>query len=394
VGGSGTVTQERSYRHRLRTWLEENLPPTWRADHVDHVPPGFDELRDWEARMHRAGLSGIAWPGDYGGHGLSLREHLVANQEIGRVAMPESVNSIGKELVGPILLAVGSEAQKARHLPAILEMREIWCQGFSEPEAGSDLAGVRTRAEHDGQVWRISGQKIWTSGAYRSQRCLLLARTGPAEDRHRSLSLFSLPMDAPGVTVRRMRQINDSSEFCEVFLDNVPVRDDDLIGGVNEGWMAAIGVLEIERATNRMYRTWRFENELRHLVAACRSDPGLSALLGDAYYQQQLGATLADIEVLRQHVLDAVESLASGGRIAARGSLMKLHWSEAHQRFLALAIEMLDRAPAAAGPEVRRAQARFQKLYLSARAETIYAGTSQIQLGIIADRILKLAKAS
>ncbi len=386
------LASDPDHRRRLRAWLEAELPASWRADDVAWSPPDFEARRVWEARMYRAGLAGIAWPREHGGHGLGLREHLLANQEIGRLAMPESVNSIGKELVGPILLAVGSQAQKQRHLPAILEMREIWCQGFSEPEAGSDLAGVRTRAVHDGTCWRVSGQKIWTSNAFRAQRCLLLARTGPLEERHRSLSLFALPMDAPGITVRQMRQMNDSREFCEVFFDDVPVPDCDLIGGINDGWMAAIGVLEIERATNRMYRTWRFENELRHLVAACRSDPRLAALLADGYFRQRLGATMADIEALRHHVLDAVDSLAEGDRIAARGSLMKLHWSEGHQRFLALAVEMLGRAPADAGAEVRRAQERFHTLYLSARAETIYAGTSQIQLGIIADRILKLTK--
>lgn len=386
------LAQDPTYRQRLRAWLAAELPPSWCADDVNWRRPEFEARRDWEARMYRAGFAGITWPCVYGGHGLSLREHLVANQEIGRLAMPESVNSIGKELVGPILLVVGSEAQKRRHLPAILEMREIWCQGFSEPEAGSDLAGVRTRAVHDGSQWRVSGQKIWTSNAFRAQRCLLLARTGPVEERHRSLSLFALPMEAPGITIRQMRQMNDSREFCEVFLDDVPVPDSDLIGGINEGWMAAIGVLEIERATNRMYRTWRFENELRHLVFACRCDPQLATLLTDGHFRQRLSSTMADIEALRHHVLDAVDSLAAGDRIAARGSLMKLHWSEAHQRFLALCIEMLAHAPADAGAEVRRAQERFQQLYLSARAETIYAGTSEIQLDIIADRILRLAR--
>lgn len=392
IAASRPLAGDPAYRQRLRDWLAAELPRSWRADDVSYAPPSFEQRRDYEARLHAAGLAGMAWPKAYGGHGLTLREHLVVNQEIGRLAMPESVNSIGKELVGPILLAVGSEAQKRRHLPAILEMREIWCQGFSEPEAGSDLAGIKTRAVHDGTVWRVSGQKIWTSGAFRAQRCLLLARTGPAEDRHKSLSLFALPMDAPGITVNQMRQINDSREFCEVFFDEVPVAEADMIGGVNEGWMAAIGVLEIERATNRMYRSWRFENELKHLVAACRADARLAMLLEDGHYRQRLGASLSDIEVLKHHVQDAVDSLADGGKIAARGSLMKLHWSEAHQRFVALAVEMLGKAPADAGPAVRRAQQRFQHLYLSARAETIYAGTSQIQLGIIADRILKLSK--
>ncbi len=389
VGGDAVA-----YRRAIRHWLESNLPPAWRSDAIDRVEPSLDEARAWEARMHAAGLWGVTWPTQYGGHGLTLREHLVVNQEVGRLPMPESMNSIGKELAGPILMAVATEAQKRRFLPAILEMREIWCQGFSEPEAGSDLAGLRTRATHDGSVWRINGQKIWTSGAFRAQRCLLLARTGALEDRHRGLALFALRLDAPGVTVRQIKQITGEAEFCEVFFDNAPIEEADALGAPNEGWLAAVRVLEIERATNRMYRAWRFENELRHLVAACRADPALAPLPADPYFAQRLAAVRADIEVLKRYVERAVEELAAGGQIGARGSLMKLHWSEAHQRFVALAMELLGQASLPPPPVAAAAQRRFRRAYLRARAETIYAGTSQIQLGIIADRILRLPRGS
>ncbi|MBN8899259.1 MAG: acyl-CoA dehydrogenase family protein, partial [Rhodospirillales bacterium] len=177
------------YRAHVRAWLAAHVPAGFLADQADHQAPDLDACRAWEAAMHRGGLAGITWPQAYGGHGLTLREHLIANQEIGRLALPESVNSLGKELAGPIILAIGSEEQKRRYLPPLLEMREIWCQGFSEPNAGSDLAGLRTRATRDGSVWRVNGRKIWTSGAPNAQRCLLLARTGPIEDRHRGLAL-------------------------------------------------------------------------------------------------------------------------------------------------------------------------------------------------------------
>jgi alkylation response protein AidB-like acyl-CoA dehydrogenase len=342
--------------------------------------------------MHRAGLAGITWPEAYGGHGLTLREHLIANQEIGRLALPESVNSIGKELAGPIILAIGTEEQKRRYLPAILEMREIWCQGFSEPEAGSDLAGLRTRAVRDGNGWRITGQKIWTSGAPRAQRCLLLARTGSVEDRHRGLALFAVRMDSPGLRVRAIRQMTDKPGFAEVFFDEVRVEPEDALGAPDEGWSAAIRVLAIERATNRMYRAWRFENELRHLISACRQDPALSALLQEGSYRQRLAATQVDIELVKGHVEPTVEALLDGQSIGARGSLMKLHWSEAHQRFAALAWEILSQAPPGASAAVRAAQRRFQDIYLAARAETIYAGATEVQLDIIADRVLQLPR--
>ncbi len=382
-----------AFRAHVRDWLAANVPPGFLADAPGYTTPTLQQCRDFEAAMHRAGLAGITWPRTYGGHGRTLREHLVANQEIGRLALPESVSSIGKELAGPIILAIGTEEQKQRYLPAILEMREMWCQGFSEPEAGSDLAGLRTRATRDGAGWRITGQKIWTSGAAKAARCLLLARTGPLEDRHKGLALFAVPMDAPGIRVRPIRQINDKDGgFAEVFLDDVPVGPEDALGAPDEGWNAAIRVLGIERATNRMYRAWRFENELRHLVTACRQDPALAPLLRNGAYRQRIAATLVDIEMVKGNVEPVVEALVAGEAIGARGSLMKLHWSEAHQRFAALAMETLGMASPDAPPPVLQAQKRFKDIYLQARAETIYAGTTEIQLGIIADRVLNLPR--
>jgi alkylation response protein AidB-like acyl-CoA dehydrogenase len=306
--------------------------------------------------------------------------------------MPESVNSIGKELAGPIILAVGTEEQKQRFLPAILEMRDIWCQGFSEPEAGSDLASLRTRAMRAGDTWRINGQKMWTSGAYRSQRCLVLARTGTLEDRHRGLAMFAVRLDAPGVRVRTIKSIDGRDSFCEVFFDDVEVAQTDALGAPDEGWAAAIRVLEIERATNRMYRAWRFENELRHLISACKADPLLGPLVADGHYAIRLGEVVVDIEVLKAHVETSVDALVNGDRIGARGSLAKLHWSEAHQRFAALALELLAQASLPLCPAVKIARRRFEMIYLQARAETIYAGATEIQLGIIADRILQLSR--
>jgi alkylation response protein AidB-like acyl-CoA dehydrogenase len=381
-----------AYREHVRGWLWDNVPAGFRADVPGYKSPGLEDAKAWEAAMHRGGLAGITWPKTYGGHGLSLREHLIANQEIGRLALPESVNSLGKELAGPIILAIGTEEQKRRYLPPLLRMQEIWCQGFSEPNAGSDLAGLRTRAVRDGESWRVTGQKIWTSGSMNAQRCLLLARTGPIEDRHRGLALFAMRMDAPGVTVRPIRQIDDRVGFAELFMDDVVIAPEDALGAPDEGWSAAIRVLGIERATNRMYRAWRFENELHHLVRVCREDPALQFLLRDGEYRRRLADTVTDIEMLKGYVEPVVETLMQGKPIGAHGSLMKLHWSEAHQRFTILAMDMLGQASPGRPPEVVAAQRRFNDLYLRGRAETIYAGTTEIQLGIIADRVLELPR--
>jgi alkylation response protein AidB-like acyl-CoA dehydrogenase len=388
---AGNLSGE-AYRLASRRWLLDNLPDNFRDDSSAFESPTLQQSIDWESAMYRAGLAGITWPQAYGGHGRTLREHLVANQEIGALAMPESVNSIGKELAGPIILAVGTEEQKQRFLPAILEMSDIWCQGFSEPEAGSDLASLRTRATRVGESWRINGQKIWTTGAYRAQRCLVLARTGPLEDRHRGLAMFAVRLDAKGVRVRTIKSIDGRQSFCEVFFDDVEAPQSDALGAPDEGWAAAIRVLEIERATNRMYRAWRFENELRHLISACKTDAVLATLLDDGHYAVRLAETVVDIEVLKAHVETTVDVLADGGSIGARGSLAKLHWSEAHQRFATLAIDLLSKASAPLAPALKVALRRFEDIYLQSRAETIYAGATEIQLGIIADRLLRLSK--
>ncbi len=381
-----------AFRAHVRGWLAANIPEGFLVERPGHRAPDLEACKAWEAAMHRGGLAGITWPVEYGGHGLSLREHLIANQEIGRLGLPESVNSLGKELAGPIILAVGTHEQKLRYLPPLLEMKEIWCQGFSEPNAGSDLAALRTRAVKDGEVWRVNGRKIWTSGSINAQRCLLLARTGKLEDRHKGLALFAMRMDLPGVTVRPLRQIDGKESFAEVFFDDVAIPQEDALGQPDEGWSAAVRVLAIERATNRMYRSWRFENELHHLVRACRADPALRRLIESGEYHRRLAETVVDIEVLKAHVEPVVESIVEGEAIGDRGSLMKLHWSEAHQRFAALALELLEQAPPGAGPEVQAARERFRDIYLRARAETIYAGTTEIQLGIIGDRMLKLPR--
>ena len=352
----------------------------------------MDQRREWERRLYAAGFAGLHWPERYGGQGRTLVEHLIASEEMGRIGAPESVNSMGKEMIGGIILQQGTETQKRRFLPAILEMREIWCQGFSEPEAGSDLAGVKTRAVLSGDEWIINGQKIWTSAAYRADWCLLLARTGLAEQKHASLTLFTVPLRTKGITMRQIERANGDPEFCQVFYDDVRIPADHTIGAVNEGWLAAVRVLEIERGTNRMYRAARFANELRHLLAACRSDAALAPLLGESYYRQRIAALFADIEVLRQHYHEAVATVSSGNKIGTLGSVIKLHWSEAHRRFTELAIEMLGHATIPESPIVRAARHRFNELYLHVQTETVQAGATEVQLDLIARRGLGLSK--
>ncbi|WP_238364645.1 acyl-CoA dehydrogenase family protein [Mesobacterium pallidum] len=380
-----------AYAASARAWIRGNLTDALRTDRA-HVPgASLGDKIAFEAAQHRAGLVGITWPKDYGGHGLTLREHLEANREIGLAPMPNAVNSIGKELAGPIIMAVGREDQKLDLLPKILKMDHIWCQGFSEPGAGSDLAGLRTRAERTADGWRVNGQKIWTSGASKSQMCLLLARSGTAEDRHKGLMLFAVPMDSPGIDVREIVSIDGARSFCEVFFNDVIVDEANMLGAPDEGWAAATRVLSIERATNRMYRAWRFQSEIDHLVAACRSDLRAFAILSE--YKRDIAEARIAVENLKGHVETLVGDLLAGQQIGPRGSFPKLYWSEAHQRFAQVAYEIVSRLPANAGQPLADLKARMELLYFSSRAETIYAGTTEIQLDIIAKRILNLRKA-
>ncbi|MBX3575461.1 MAG: acyl-CoA dehydrogenase family protein [Mesorhizobium sp.] len=373
------------FRADVRTWLATNLPAEFLADSPAYSDPSIDEVRAWERHLYEAGFVALAVPRAYGGQGRTMREHLIVNQEIGLLAAPESVNSIGKEIISSILLALGSESQKRRYLPRIFSMEEIWCQGFSEPQAGSDLAAVRTRAIADGDGWLISGSKIWTSYAQRADFCLLLVRTGDVAARYDSLTLMIVPMTTPGIDSRPIRQIDGSDEFCEVFFRDVRVGQDAVVGEVNRGWSGAVSVLEVERATNRMYRGWRFENEVRHILNACGG-----AARGDVLTGLSKAAT--DARITQLYAEEIVRTIMAGRSPGATGSLMKLHWSEAHQQFADFALRMLSRPVGHVTPELARARQRFELIYLRARSETLIAGTSEVQASIIADRVMRLPK--
>jgi alkylation response protein AidB-like acyl-CoA dehydrogenase len=301
------------------------------------------------------------------------------------VAAPEGINNIGRELVGPIILAVGSEEQKRHYVPRLLRLDDIWCQGFSEPNSGSDLASLQTKAERDGQHWVISGQKVWTSYARHSNWCILLARTDRTAPKHKGITLFLMPMDVPGVTVRPLRQITGRSDFNELFLDEVRVPDTLRLGAVNDGWRVANGVLGFERATTRLYRQARYLHELCALIELAKRQ--VPERLGDSGFRRRIAAIYGELEIVRYHSLKVVSRVGNGGDIGPEASLQKLAWSEAHQNLAALAVDLL-------GDDFHSSEeaAPFRHIYLQSRAETIFAGTSEIQRNIIADRVLALPR--
>ncbi len=375
------------YRAQVRDWLADNLPAGWvQAGHWPALSEAQEQgfLIDWERRLYAAGYSGVAWPTDYGGQGLDAISDLIVNEELGRSEAPESINTIGRELVGPILLSAGTEAQKRHHVPRILCMEDVWCQGFSEPNAGSDLAAIKTRAVRgeDGR-WVVNGQKIWTSYAHFATHCILLARTNMEASAYKGMSLFIVRMDTPGIDVRPIRHLNGHRHFNEVFFTDVAIEPDSLIGSLDDGWTTAVKVLGFERATTRLYRQARFLEELRALVAHAREHGDLSEMV-----LSELGAIASELAIMRYHNLRFVSRIAEGAKIGEEASLLKLLWSQLHQRIAGFGLDLLGAEFDAITPIAER----FRRIYFTARGETVYAGSSQIQRNIIAERVLGLPR--
>jgi alkylation response protein AidB-like acyl-CoA dehydrogenase len=384
--------EQHAFRARVRAWLEHNLPENWHNGHfvppIDDAPRGA-ALRAWENSVYRAGFAGLHWPTAYGGHGLTLVEHFIFGEECGRVAAPEGINAIGRELVAGVLLHAGSEAQKKRYLPRIAACEDIWCQGFSEPNAGSDLTSLKTRAvERDGR-WIVTGQKIWTSYAQHADMCLLLARTSSEAKKHQGLTLMAVPMNSPGITRRGMQQLDDSWDFNEVFFDEVAVPVENVLGPVGEGWRVSGAVLAIERATTRLYRQARYVNELQHAYRVIRARAP-EAEKSD-YLRQAIARAYGQLLVLRTLNVRFVSRIVGNEQVGAEASILKQCWSHFHQESADVIAELLDEDhwfPPADDLDC----ARFMPVYFHSRAETIFAGTSEIQKDIIAERLLDMPR--
>jgi alkylation response protein AidB-like acyl-CoA dehydrogenase len=351
----------------------------------------IEVLRAWQARCYDAGYVGRAWPREFGGGGGPGAEQIVIDQELAAAGAPEFVNVVGLDVLGPSLLRFGTDEQRRRHIPAILSAEEIWCQGFSEPEAGSDLASLRTRAvEHDDH-FVLSGQKTWVSWGQFARWCGVLARTDEAAARHRGISMLIVDMRSPGVELRPMTQITGHAEFCELFLDDVVVPKENLLGGRGDGWKIAMHTLGHERGTAALprqvkLRTW-LDRAVR--VAAERTVEG-EALIDDPQAQVALARALIGIEVLRHHAYRTVGEFLNGGAVGPDSSSVKLLMAEAEQRLAATALEVLGPTLEHGEPDERAENDFWYETYLYSRAATVYGGTQQIQRDIIAGRVLGL----
>ena len=374
-----------AWRTEIRGWLADNVPARQSGD-LNEMQT-LEVHRDWERILHKAGYAALHWPADYGGRDADLEARIVFQEEYELAGAPPRLNMMGLMLAGPTIMQYGTAAQKKRWLEPILRCDELWCQGFSEPSAGSDLAGLRTDAVRDGDDYVINGQKIWTSGASHADWMLALVRTDRSGIPHHGITFIMIDMKSPGIDVRPIKQINGQTDFCEVFFTDVRVPADNVMGKVNDGWQVAMSALSHERGAGR--RTYvKFLNDLaqlREFVVALHQDE-------DTSVQEELGQLLTAITVYRHHVGRTVAD-SRDGRVRAEASYNKLYWSEMNVQIQEIGMRVLGTRAGLQDDEWALPGARlWQDDYWRSRAARIFAGTNQIQKNIISERVLGLPK--
>jgi alkylation response protein AidB-like acyl-CoA dehydrogenase len=383
--------QDTEFRGRVRRWLEQNLTGEF-AGLRGQGGPGrehehFEQRLAWNRHLSASGWTCLGWPGQYGGHDATLARQVIFHEEYARSGAPARVGHMGEELLGPTLLAFGTPEQKERFLPPIAAVRELWCQGYSEPGAGSDLASLTTSARLDGDEWVITGQKVWTSLAQVADWCFLLARTEAGSRRSAGLSYLLVPMKQPGITIRPIRQLTGTAEFNEVFLDGARTARDMVVGDPGDGWRVAMATLAIERGVSTLGQQVGYQRELDALIAAARHNGAVR----DPLLRDKLARAWIGLQVMREQMLAMLDRDPADAVAAADASVVKLIWSRWHRDLGELAMEVL-------GPASMLAQAppydldEWQRLFLFSRADTIYGGSAEIQRGIIADRALGLPR--
>jgi alkylation response protein AidB-like acyl-CoA dehydrogenase len=381
---------EDAFRAECRAWLVEHLP--W--EYGKGFPPRIDDLaeevaflRGWQSQLAAARLVGVTWPVEYGGRGAGPLDHYLVQEELARARAPELVGRIGINLVGPTLLTHGTPEQKQRWLPRILDASELWCQLFSEPGAGSDLASASTRATRVDAGWVVSGQKVWTSYAQFADWGLCLARTDPDAPKHRGLSMVAVDMHAPGVDVRPLVQATGEAEFNEVFFDDVFVPEDRLIGTEHDGWRVSGSTLTHERGTNprQLVIHAQLLDELLRLAFA-RGDV-------DHRTQQRLAQAYVEVRLFQLHNLRSLSRLEHGRPIGPEGSALKLYWSEMSKRLHETVMTVLGpAAPLWHGAAGNPGDGRWQRSWLYYQSSSIFAGTNEIQRNIVGERVLGLPR--
>ncbi|MGH7963498.1 MAG: acyl-CoA dehydrogenase [Candidatus Binatia bacterium] len=385
---------EEQFRQEVRIWLETNVPDDLREGRDEQLTldQRWERHKAWHQKLHGGGWVGLWWPKEYGGRGASVTEQAIFNEELGRTGASPGINMGGVNLLGPTLMHWGTEEQKLRFLPKILPAEELWCQGYSEPGAGSDLASLQTRAVEDGDAFVVNGQKVWTSQAQYADWCFLLTRTDPHAPKHQGISYLLVDMHSPGITVRPLVQITGDAEFNEVFFEDVRVPKQNLVGEKNRGWMVAVTTLMYERVSAGQY--FRFERLLPQLCDLARHVEVNGRLATeDTAVRQQLAQFAIEAEAIKYNELRRLTRQLKGQPPGAEGSFAKVTSSELTLRIAQFAMELLGPyAILEMDSPFAIDHARWAHRMLSARGGTIAAGTSEIQRGIVGERVLGLPK--
>jgi alkylation response protein AidB-like acyl-CoA dehydrogenase len=369
---------ETAFREELRAWLRDNAPGEEPRGDEDTV---YAWRRDWQRKLADGGWAGVHWPKEYGGRGATMTQSAIFFEELGRARAPLPANVLGLLLGGPTLMVWGTDEQKDRYLHPILTAEEIWCQGFSEPDAGSDLAALKTRAVKEGDEWVVTGQKVWTSGAQYSKWCMLVARTDAEAPKHKGLTYFLMDMEQPGVQVVPLRQITGEPEFNELFIEGARIPEENVVGGVGNGWMVALTTLMNERSGLAFFLQVR----LRQLLDELIDEATERGLMDDPVIADQLGELHMRAEVLRLTAYRGLTAIEKYGQPGPEGSLTKWMWSEANQQLTQLAVDVL-------GPEALTAGTPWAYELMRARGNTIEGGTTEILKNIVAERVLGLPR--
>jgi alkylation response protein AidB-like acyl-CoA dehydrogenase len=383
---------DESFRAELRAWLAANITDEFREKRHMTFQEKVTVRRAWQKKLFEAGWIGIGWPEEYGGRGASLMQEAIYNEEMARAQAPATANVIGLNMVGPTILAVGTPQQKTRYLPKILSGEEIWCQGFSEPNAGSDVASLQTRGVREGDHFVVTGQKVWTSYGYVADLCILLVRTDFEAPKHKGLSYLIVDMKLPGVSTRPLVQMTGEAEFAELFFENVKVPVENLVGELNKGWMVAITTLMHERGSLSLTIIVVLEQRLQALIELSRrSTLNGKPVLEDPQVRQRIARLYTDVKTFKLNTMRQLSTLSQGHLPGPEGSLLKLQWSEFNQRLVELAFEIEGPFSSLAPDSVDApSEGRWQYEYLRARGNTIEAGTSEVQRNIVAERVLGL----
>ncbi|MFE4352827.1 acyl-CoA dehydrogenase family protein [Peribacillus butanolivorans] len=389
------TTKEEEFRHELRTWLEENLPEGW-LDGTNKVSKNEDEyaifLRNWQRKLYEGGWAAVAWPEKYGGREATLMEEIVYQQEMVRVKAPALVNYVGIHMVAPTLMQIGTEEQKSKYIQKILTGEEVWCQGYSEPNAGSDLSAIQTSAVKDGDRWIINGQKVWTSFGHLADRCFLLARTNRFDKKHKGITVFLLDMNQPGVETRPIIQMDGQHDFNEVYLNDAIAYDAEIVGEVDEGWKVTIALLMHERTGigGQVFTLEQQFNELVSLTKELKEDD--KPLMANPLVRKEM----IDLYTrTRGSLLNYYRNLTKtlkNGHPGAEGSMDKLMVSELTKELLSQSISLQGHQGVLWKEDAITANSYWQDNYLYSFGQTIGGGTSEIQKNTIGERILGLPK--